>query len=58
MKEFFKVTNLDKVLEYTSDFPVVETEEVSLHDMTGRILADNIVSDVDLPDFSRSTMDG
>jgi len=58
MKEFFKVTDLDKVLEYTSEFHVVETEEVSLSDMTGRILADNNVSDIDLPDFSRSTMDG
>ena len=58
MKEFFKVTDLAKVLEYTSEFPVVETEEVYLHDMTGRILADKIVSDIDLPAFSRSTMDG
>ena len=58
MKEFFKVTNLDKVLEYTSNFPVVDTEEVNLIDMTGRILADNIVSDIDLPAFPRSTMDG
>jgi len=58
MKEFFKVTDLDKVLEYTSEFHVVETEEVSLSDMTGRILADNNVSDIDLPAFSRSTMDG
>jgi len=58
MKEFFKVTHLDKVLQYTSDFPVTGTEEVFLPDMTGRILAGNIVSDVDLPAFSRSTMDG
>jgi molybdopterin molybdotransferase len=58
MKEFFKVTDLDKVLQYASDFPVVDTEEVDLSEMTGRILAENIVSDVDLPAFSRSTMDG
>ena len=58
MKEFFKVTDLDKVLKYTLDFPAVNTEKVYLSDMTGRILADNIVSDIDLPDFSRSTMDG
>ena len=57
MKEFFKVTDLDKVLKYTLDFPAVNTEKVYLSDMTGRILADNIVSDIDLPDFSRSTMD-
>ncbi len=58
MKEFFKVTNLDRVLKYTFDFPTVDTEKVHLSDMTGRILAGSIVSDIDLPDFSRSTMDG
>ncbi len=58
MKEFFKVTDLDRVLKYTFDFPAVDTEKVHLSNMTGRILADNIVSDIDLPDFSRSTMDG
>ncbi len=58
MKEFFKVTDLNKVFEYTSLFPCVKTEEVSLSEMTGRVLADDIVSDIDLPAFSRSTMDG
>ncbi|MDY6791989.1 MAG: molybdopterin molybdotransferase MoeA [Thermodesulfobacteriota bacterium] len=58
MKEFFKVTDLDKVFNYITDFPAVETEPVYLSDMTGRILADNIISDIDLPAFSRSTMDG
>jgi len=58
MKEFFKVTDLDKVFKYTSLFPCVKTEEVSLSDITGRVLADDIVSDIDLPAFSRSTMDG
>ena len=58
MKEFFKVTDLQKVLEYASDFPRVETESVPLLEATGRILAADIFSDVDLPDFMRSTMDG
>jgi molybdopterin molybdotransferase len=58
MKEFFKVTDLKKVLEYASDFPPVETEEVSLIEATGRVLARDIDADVDLPDFMRSTMDG
>ena len=58
MKEFFKVTDLKKVLEYASDFPRVETEEVSLSEATGRVLAQDIHADVDLPDFTRSTMDG
>ena len=58
MKEFFKVTDLDKVLEYTSDFPRVDTEDISLVESTGRILSKDIHADVDLPNFMRSTMDG
>ncbi len=58
MKEFFKVTDLKSVLEYSSDFPRVETEDISLDESTGRILAVSIDADVDLPDFTRSSMDG
>ncbi|MFC1811329.1 gephyrin-like molybdotransferase Glp [Thermodesulfobacteriota bacterium] len=58
MKEFFKVTELGRVLEYASDFDRVATEEIQLSETTGRILAEDIVSDIDLPGFARSTMDG
>lgn len=58
MKDFFKVTELPRVMEYVSGFPVVGTEEVSITDAWGRVLAEDVVSDADLPDFSRSTMDG
>jgi len=58
MKEFFKVTELDRVFEYTADFPPVATEEIRLFETTGRILAADIFSDIDLPDFARATMDG
>ncbi|RLC99887.1 MAG: molybdopterin molybdenumtransferase MoeA [Chloroflexi bacterium] len=58
MKKFFNVTDLEKVFEFISDFPQVGTEEIPLSRAFGRILSDDIVSDVDLPDFSRSTMDG
>ena len=58
MKDFFKVTDLEKVLEYVSLFQTVETEQISLQETPGRILAENIISDIDLPGFSRSTMDG
>jgi molybdopterin molybdotransferase len=58
MKEFFKVTDLKSVLEYSSDFPRVETEDIPLDESFGRILAVSIDADVDLPDFMRSTMDG
>ncbi|MFO7667614.1 MAG: molybdopterin molybdotransferase MoeA [Desulfobacterales bacterium] len=58
MKDFFKVTDLEKVLEYVYLFQTVETEKISLQETPGRILAEDIISDIDLPGFSRSTMDG
>ena len=58
MKEFFKVTDLEKVFEFVSEFPRVRAEDVPLHETTGRVLATDIISDMDLPDFVRSTMDG
>ncbi len=58
MKEFFKVTNLSKVIEYASGFSCVQTEEVTLLNATARVLATDIVCDQDLPEFPRSTMDG
>ncbi|MDI6688355.1 MAG: molybdopterin molybdotransferase MoeA [Desulfobacterales bacterium] len=58
MKEFFKVTNLKQVMKYADDFLPVETEEIDLHETFERILGSDVVSDVNLPDFIRSTRDG
>ena len=58
MKAFLKVTNLKKVLECASDFPRVATEEISLTDTVGRVIAADIIADSNLPGFARSTMDG
>ncbi|MCJ7618155.1 MAG: molybdopterin molybdotransferase MoeA [Desulfobacterales bacterium] len=58
MKEFFKVTDLEHTLKYSAAFSNVGTEFIALHETLGRILADDIVSDINLPDFARSTMDG
>jgi len=58
MKEFFKVKAIDQVLEYTRLFARMPTESVSLTESVGRILAADIPSDIDLPDFSRAIMDG
>ncbi len=58
MKEFFKVTDLKQVLAYASDFQRVGTEDVPLVKAAGRVLADNVISNIDLPDFMRATMDG
>jgi len=58
MKNFFKVKTIDQALEYTGQFPRMAPENVSLTESVGRILAEDIQSDIDLPDFSRSIMDG
>ena len=58
MKEFFKVKTIDQALGYVDQFPRTNPESVSLMDSVGRILAEDIQSDIDLPDFPRSIMDG
>ena len=58
MKEFFKVKSIDQALEYTEQFPLLPAETVLLTDSVGRILAEDVQSDIDLPDFSRAIMDG
>ena len=58
MKEFFKVTDLEHTLKYSAVFPDVGTEFIELLEAFERILAVDIVSDINLPDFARSTMDG
>jgi len=58
MKEFFKVADVPRVMEYAHRFPTVSAETVPLSESYGRILAEAVVADLDLPGFSRSTMDG
>jgi molybdopterin molybdotransferase len=58
MESFFKVTDLNRVFDSVSDFPRVHIQEVPLEHSTGRILAEDVVADHNLPPFARSTMDG
>ncbi|MGE0086781.1 MAG: gephyrin-like molybdotransferase Glp [Desulfococcaceae bacterium] len=58
MKEFFNVKDIQEVLSLRGMFPETETEEISLDDALGRVLALDMVSESDLPDFRRSTVDG
>jgi molybdopterin molybdotransferase len=58
MREFFKVVNLDEVLKKTDDFLHKDIEQISIDNAVFRILAVDIVSDQNLPGFTRSTMDG
>ena len=57
-KEFFKVASLDAVLERIRTFPAVEEEVLPLDESVGRILAQDLFSSIDLPEFNRATMDG
>ena len=58
MEDFFKVTNLENVFKLSSGSFVIGSEKVNLFDAYGRILANDVSADKDLPEFSRSTMDG
>lgn len=58
MKKFFKVTDLPEVLSLSGRFEALGVEKTPTHEATGRILGEDIKSDVNLPDFARSTMDG
>ncbi len=58
MKDFFKVSHLNQVLERVSEFPTVEIEKIALTDAVDRCLAEDIIADTDLPNFPRAVMDG
>jgi molybdopterin molybdotransferase len=58
MKEFFNVKTIDEALQFTGEFARMQTERVVLINSPGRVLAEDIQSDIDLPDFPRATMDG
>ena len=58
MKKFFKVKTIEQAFQYIGQFPGMAPENVPLTESVGRILAEDIQSDIDLPDFSRSIMDG
>ena len=49
---------VEAVLAHAASFAPVETETVALAECLGRVLAGDVFSDVDIPDFNRSTMDG
>lgn len=58
MNDFFNVTDLETLKRYVALFSPLETESVSLTEAIGRILGEEVVSQENLPDFARSTMDG
>ncbi len=56
--EFFKVVSPEEAKEALRGFRALGTERLSSFDAVGRVLACDVHSPVDLPDFPRATMDG
>lgn len=57
-KESFKATSFEDIFEYLETFHLLEKETVPLENCLDRILAEDIESHINLPDFKRSTVDG
>jgi len=58
MKEFFKVTPIEEVIALAATFGRVGEETVPIEDAWGRVLAEAVRCEENVPDFTRSTMDG
>ncbi len=58
MKDFFRVTDLDRVLEYRRRFPQVLSESMPLLEANSRVLAEDVIAGENLPEFKRAVMDG
>ncbi|RLC10156.1 MAG: molybdopterin molybdenumtransferase MoeA, partial [Deltaproteobacteria bacterium] len=57
-KEFFKVTSLENIYDLIGTFPPVGEEIIPLDRSLGRILTRDTISEINLPEFTRATMDG
>ncbi len=56
--EFFKVVSPEEAKRALCGFRALEAERLPSFDAVGRVLAEEVRSPVDLPDFPRATMDG
>jgi molybdopterin molybdotransferase len=58
MKGFFKVQTPEQLYKKMHRFKPLSTEEVHIEKCLHRVLAEDIISPVNLPEFPRSTVDG
>jgi molybdopterin molybdotransferase len=58
MKGFFKVQTPDQLYKKMDRFKPLSSETVSIKDALRRVLAEDVVSSMNLPEFPRSTVDG
>jgi molybdopterin molybdotransferase len=55
---FFKVKTAEQVFEILKEFSPLREETVSLENAFNRVISQEIISQEDLPDFPRASMDG
>jgi molybdopterin molybdotransferase len=58
MKEFFKVQTPDELYKKMDHFKPLSFEKVVIEDSLHRILYEDVISPINLPEFQRSTVDG
>lgn len=58
MKGFFQVQTPEQLLQKIERFKPLSEERVSIEDSLHRVLAEEIISTINLPEFPRSTVDG
>jgi molybdopterin molybdotransferase len=58
MKGFFKVQTPDQLYKKIDRFKSLSSEKVNLEDSLHRVLSEDIISPINLPEFPRSTVDG
>ena len=58
MKEFFKVQTPEELYKKLDRFKPLSCEKVSIENSLHRVLWEDVISPVSLPEFPRSTVDG
>lgn len=58
MATFWQVITRQEAERLYSHLTIVETERISLRNALGRVLGEDVISEVDVPHFRRSNMDG
>jgi len=58
MKEFFKVQTPDQLYKKLDRFKPLSFEKVEIEDSLHRVLYEDVISPINLPEFRRSTVDG
>src|SRR4030042_6244350 len=58
MKGFFKVQTPEQLYKKIERFKPLSFERISIEDSLHRVLSEDIISPINLPEFTRSTVDG